>query len=106
MAFGRKLTSSIGTTPTVCSNAVPNGKTHVIHGLSIANISASPVSATVTITDGTTTISIVNGINIPAGDTLGVMGMDFKHNLISGDSISVSSSAAASLDVMYSYLEQ
>jgi len=106
MAFNRKLTASIGTGASVVSNTVPAGKTHTIHGLSLANIVGSVIAATVTMTDGTTTINVVKGISIPANDTLSVMGMDFKHNMLPGDSVSVSSDTAASLDVLFSYLEQ
>jgi len=106
MAFNRKLTASIGATPTVVTNTITAGKTHTIHGLTVANITSGAVAATVTMTDGTNTVNIVKGISIPANDSLGVMGMDFKHNLIAGDSISVVSDTAASLDVLCSYLEQ
>jgi len=106
MAFGRVLTAGIGTTATTVSATVPAGKTHTVHGLSLANVTASSVSVTVTISDGTTTISIVKSISIPAGDTLSVMGMEFKHNLAPGDSVQVVSDTASSVDSMYSYLEQ
>ncbi len=106
MAFGRVFTAGIGTTPTVVSATVPAAKTHTVHGLSIANTAATAVAATVTVTDGTTTATVIKGVNIPPNDALGVMGMEVKHNLLTGDSISVSSDTAASLDVTYSYLEQ
>ena len=106
MAFNRKLSVGIGVTPTIVTNTVSLGTTHTIHGLTVANITSGAVAATVTLTDGTDTVNIVKGISIPANDSLGVMGMDFKHNLIAGDSISVVSDTAASLDVLCSYLEQ
>jgi len=106
MAFNRKLTAGIGTGATVVTNTVAANTTHTIHGLTLANVTGSSVAATVTMTDGTTTVNIVKAISIPAGDSLGVMGMDFKHNLITGDSISVLSDTAASIDVLCSYLEQ
>jgi len=106
MAFGRLLTANIGTTPVVVSATVSVGKTHTVHGMTIANTAAAPIAATATITDGTTTSVLAAGMTIPAHDSLGVMGMEFKHNLLPGDSVSVTSDTVSSLDVVYSYLEQ
>jgi len=106
MYFNRKLTAGIGLTPIIVTNPVVTEEAQTIQSLTIANTTAAPAPATITMTDGNIIIHIAKSIIIPAGDSLNVIGPNFNHNLIKGDSISVSSGVPNSLDVLCSYLER
>jgi hypothetical protein len=104
--FTRKVSRNIGTSLTsVGSYTVGAGVQTTVIGLSICNTTASPVTVSATVNDGTNDTYLVKGVGIPVGQSLIPIGGDEKVVLITGDSIKVQSSAATSLDVVMSILE-
>lgn len=104
--FTRRVSRNIGTSlTTVGSYVVGAGVQTTIIGLSVCNTTASPVTVSVTVNDGTNDAYLVKGAGIPVGQSLIPIGGDEKVVLITGDSIKVQSSAATSLDVVMSILE-
>jgi hypothetical protein len=104
--FKRKLSKSIGTSATtVGSYTVPAATTVTVLSLSIANTSNSDITVDVMLNDGSVDHYLNNACSVPMGDSLIVAGGDQKIVLLSGDSIKVQSSIAASVDVVMSILE-
>lgn len=92
-----KVSQNIGTALTAVGGYSP-ANSAIVTGLSVCNTSAAAVNVTVTVYNGTTDTNIVFGSAVPVGGTL-LLGADwFKFNLISGWSMRVKSSAAASVD--------
>lgn len=108
MAFLAKTSRDIGTSATgIGSDATPGaGKTWVIIGMSITNVTDSPVSVTAMLhdpTDGDT--EFLHEFPLPVGETVVPEGSLGKIVLTAGQTIKVQSSAAAALDVIMSVLE-
>ena len=104
--FLRKTSRNIGTSPTVVGTYTVAAATQTTAiGLSLANITTNSVNVTVTHSDGTNTTTIIKNAPIPAGGALVVIGGDQKVVMQTGDSISVTSSAATSIDAYLSILE-
>ncbi len=104
--FKRKLSKSIGTSATtVGSYTVPAATTTTVIGLSIANTSGADITVDVMLNDSSVDHYLNYACSIPTGDSLIVVGGDQKIVLLSGDSIKVQSSDAASVDVVMSILE-
>lgn len=103
----RKATRNIGTSPVkIGSYTVPVGRASTIVGLNIANITDVLISANVYITNSTATLSyIVVNANIPVGSAFVPIGGDQKIILVAGDSISISSSVASSIDATLAIVE-
>ena len=102
----RKTSRAIGTTPTIVDTyVVPAATTATCIGLSLANVSGSAITVTATLTTGATDTHIIKDAPIPAGSTLVVVGGDQRLSMITNDSIEVTSSLAASVDVIMSVLE-
>lgn len=74
-------------------------------GLTIANVSASAITVSATHSDVSADTYIVKDAILPAGGALIVIGGNQKTVMETGDSIKVSSSLAASIDVILSVLE-
>ena len=74
-------------------------------GISVANVTASPVTASVYINDGTNDIYLVKDAPIPAGSALQVLDGGAKVVVQSGDILKVVSSAASSLDIWISTVD-
>ena len=91
--FKNYLLVSSGT----ASNLVvgPAATQTTIIGMSIANITESPILANVTITQGVATLSMVYKAQIPVGSTLVPIGSPQKLVLESGDYVRVQTSGAA-----------
>lgn len=107
MAFKSKPTPSIGVvaSPSVISNTVASGTTHVIVGMSLANVNTSVVTASVKLNkSGGTSSFIVKDAVVPLGGALIPVGADQKVVLEEGDTITAYSSIAASVDAILSYL--
>lgn len=104
--FTRKLSRSIGTSASAIGSYTvgPSTETTVI-GLTLANRTASQVLAKVRLNDGANDTFIVNDAPIPAGSSLVVVGGDQKVVLVTGDSITVESDTASSIDAIMSILE-
>lgn len=76
-------------------------------GMTIANITASPIAANVFISGGTITgnVYLVQSATIAPGGALVPIGGDQKLVLEAGDYLSVNTSVASSADVIVSILE-
>lgn len=113
--------SAVGTTPTTAYQVElggATGKTAIVIGISLANISAAPINVDVQIdrpATGTTAapsddVYLAKDIPIPAGSTLEVMAgqkliLEYKASAGAGDKIVVTSDTASSLDVIVNALE-
>ena len=105
--FTRKLSRLVGTSATtVGSYTVPSSTTTIVVGLSVTNVTASAITATVAILDNAAqTTNLVVTAPISAGSSLIISGGDQKIVLITGDQLQVSSSASTSLDAVMSIME-
>lgn len=104
--FKRYTSRNIGTAPTpVGSYTVGTGKQVTLIGLTVANVSASPVDVTVTLFDGVNSTTIIKAAPVLVGSTLVVAGGEQKVVMEPGDQIRVSSTAASSIDAIVSLLE-
>jgi len=74
-------------------------------GISVANITASAVVASVYINDGSNDIYLVKDVTIPAGSSLQVLDGGAKFVVQSGDALKVISDTASSLDVWVSTVD-
>ena len=113
--------SSVGTAPTTAYQVElggATGKTAIVIGISLANISAALINVDVQIdrqATGTTAapsddVYLAKDIPIPAGSTLEVMAgqkliLEYKASAGAGDKIVVTSDTASSLDVIVNALE-
>lgn len=107
MAFFSKKSRGIGTTFVgIESDATPpSGKTWVVIGMTVCNVSASPVNVTAQVHDASNDTKFLNDFPLPVGETVVPEGSLGKIVLANGDSIQVKSSVATSLDVILSVLE-
>ena len=96
--------NTVGTTP-VTVYTVPALTQSTVIGLTIANVSASPITVTGTITKGGTTTHVVKNAPVPVGTSLVLFGGDQKLVLEASNSFAVTSSAAVSADCIVSVLE-
>ena len=104
--FTRKLSRGVETTAAaVGSYTVAANTTVVIVGLTVTNISGSAITANVFINDGAANTSVVTNAPISSGASLVPIGGDQKIILLTGDSLYVQSSAAASIDAILSIME-
>ena len=103
-SFKNAVASAVGTVSTDVYSAPALTSTTVI-GLSLANITVSNITASVTLTKGGTTVYIVKSAPIPIGGALVLFGGDQKLVLEAGNKFSVTSSLATSVDVVVSVLE-
>jgi DNA-binding beta-propeller fold protein YncE len=99
MAFQRHLAISVGTTPFIVQT-VAAGQEAVLIGINLSNTTASQINVTVKLAG----VSLITDGAIPAGSALSPL--DGKVILKAGDTVVVTSSAAASCDVIVSALEQ
>ena len=74
-------------------------------GISVANITASSVVASVYINDGSNDIYLVKDAPIPSGSALQVLDGGAKFVVQSGDALKVVSDTASSLDVWVSAVD-
>ena len=99
MAFNNYTAASIGTSP-VTVHTVASGEEAVTIGLNAANVSASQIAVDVQVAG----VYLIKGVPIPANSAISVL--DGKIVLEAGDTVVVTSDAAASADVVLSVLEQ
>lgn len=76
-----------------------------IIGMTIGNITTSPISANVTVTSGGTTYFMLQSATISNGGALVPIGGDQKLVMEAGDYMQVQTSGANSADVIVSVLE-
>ena len=103
--FKSTITANIGTSETA-SYTAPASTTTTIIGFTVSNTTINQVHVDVRFRkSGGTFAYMVKGAPIPVGGSLVVVGGDQKVVLETGDSIRVTSSAAASVDTIASVLE-
>ena len=107
MAFKSKATPNIGTSgsPTVVSDTVGTGATHVIVGLSLATTGTAMVTASVKLNkSGGTSVFLIKDAIIPLGGAFVPVGSDQKVVLEAGDTVTAYASQANAVDAALSYL--
>lgn len=105
-AFKRKLSRSVGVTPTIVgAYTVPSATQVTVIGLVVSNTSVASVLVDVTVYDGANDTHLVKSCPIPAGGSVIVVGGDQKLVLEVGDSVRIKSDTATSIDAVMSILE-
>ena len=100
--FRRYTNNNVGTSAVTSFTA--NSYDTVI-GISVANITASAVNASVFINDGTNDIHLIKDAPIVPGSALQVLDGGAKFVVESGDALKVVSDTAASLDAWVSVVD-
>jgi hypothetical protein len=100
--FKNYASQAVGTSPVTIVTA--STSTTVI-GLTVANIVASTITTSITVTSGATTYYLVKDAVVPVGGALVPIGGDQKLVLETGDLLRVTTSVASSADVICSVLE-
>lgn len=103
--FKNRTLRSVGTSPVDVGAVVASSTQTTLIGMTVANITSSVISVTVTVNDGSNTTHIVKEAPIPTGGSLVVLGGDQKVVLMTGDKVIVTSNTASSADVIMSFLE-
>ena len=102
--FKNFLSKSVGTSPATIYTCPSATQTTVI-GLSVANITASPITTDVYLTSSAVDYYLIKSGVVPVGGALVVVGGDQKVVLEAADELKVVTSAATSGDVIASVLE-
>lgn len=105
MAFKNFQTRDIGTSETAVTTTPSAGYSQVVLGMTICNISASPVSVDAYVKNGANLTRFLKGFPLPVGEAVVPQGMLGKQVLLNGDTICVLSDTATSLDVNVSVTE-
>jgi hypothetical protein len=100
--FRRYTSNNIGTAAATLFTA---DSYDTVVGISVANITASDVTASVYINDGTDDIYLIKDAPIPSGSALQVLDGGAKFVVESGDALKVISDTASSLDVWVSTVD-
>jgi hypothetical protein len=100
--FRRYTSNDVGTSPATLFTA--NSYDTVV-GISVANVTASAVTASVYINDGTNDIYLIKDAPIPAGSALQVLDGGAKFVVQNNDALKVVSDTASSLDVWVSTVD-
>jgi hypothetical protein len=105
--FKNKTVTGIGTSANSVYTA-GSGVTATIVGLTCANITTSDCKVSVQVTDTSASVTshVVKNAPVPTEGSLIVAGGNQKIVLETGDILKVTASAASSIDVMLSILEQ
>ena len=100
--FRRYTSNDVGTS---AATLFTSDSYDTVVGISVANITASAVVASVYINDGSNDIYLVKDVTIPAGSSLQVLDGGAKFVVQSGDVLKVISDTASSLDVWVSTVD-
>ena len=100
--FRRYTSNDVGTSAATLFTA---DSYDTVVGISVANVTASAVTASVYINDSTNDIYLVKDVTIPAGSALQVLDGGAKFVVQSGDALKVVSDTASSLDVWVSTVD-
>jgi hypothetical protein len=100
--FRRYTSNNVGTAAATLFTA---DSFDTVVGISVANITASAVTASVYINDGSNDIYLIKDAPIPAGSALQVLDGGAKFVVQSGDALKVISDTASSLDVWVSTVD-
>jgi len=101
--FTSYMNKDVGTSPATVVTVGASTQTTII-GLSFANTTGSPITASAYITRSAVDYYLIENATVPVGSTLVVVGGDQKTVLITGDALNVVTSATASADVITSVL--
>ena len=100
--FRRYTSNNVGTAAATLFTA---DSYDTVVGISVANITASAVTASVYINDGSNDIYLIKDAPIPSGSALQVLDGGAKFVVQSGDALKVISDTASSLDVWVSTVD-
>nr|BAR16365.1 virion structural protein [uncultured Mediterranean phage uvMED]BAR16448.1 virion structural protein [uncultured Mediterranean phage uvMED]BAR37655.1 virion structural protein [uncultured Mediterranean phage uvMED] len=100
--FRRYTSNDVGTSAATLFTA--NSYDTVV-GISVANVTASAVNASVYINDGSNDIYLVKNAPVPAGSSLQVLDGGAKFVVQASDALKVVSDTASSLDVWVSTVD-
>ena len=100
--FRRYTSNDVGTSAATLFTA---DSYDTVVGISVANVTASAVVASVYINDSSNDIYLVKDVSIPAGSALQVLDGGAKFVVQSGDALKVVSDTASSLDVWVSTVD-
>lgn len=100
--FKNYAAADVGTS---ASSVVTASTTTTVIGMTIANVTASPITASVYLTLGGSDYYIVKDAVVATGGSLVPIGGDQKVVLETGDVLKVVTSASSSADVVVSVLE-
>ena len=100
--FRRYTSNDVGTSAATLFTA---DSYDTVVGISVANVTASAVVASVYINDGANDIYLIKDAPIPSGSALQVLDGGAKFVVQSGDRIYVQSDTASSLDVWVSTVD-
>ena len=103
--FRRYTANNVGTSATAIPTAAAFDSFDTIVGISVANVTASSVNASVYINDGTNDIHLIKDAPIPSGSALQVLDGGAKVVVQSGDILKVVSNTASSLDTWISTVD-
>jgi hypothetical protein len=101
--FTSYMNKDVGTSAATVVTVGASTQTTII-GLSFANTTTSPITASAYITRSGVDYYLIENATVPVGSTLVVVGGDQKTVLITSDALKVITSAAASADVITSVL--
>ena len=101
--FTSYLNKNVGTSAATVVTVGSSTQTTII-GLSFANTTTSPITASAYITRSGTDDYLITNATVPVGSSLVVVGGDQKTVMITGDALKVVTSAASSADVITSVL--
>lgn len=100
--FKNYVSQQVGTS---AATIVTASTATTVIGMTVANVTASPITVSVYIVVSSDTYYLVKDATVPVGGSLVPIGGDQKLVLENGDSLRVISSAATSADVIASVLE-
>jgi len=101
--FTSYMNKDVGTSAATVVTVGSSTQTTII-GLSFANTTTSPITASAYITRSAVDYYLIENATVPVGSSLVVVGGDQKTVMITGDALKVVTSAAASADVVTSVL--
>ena len=101
--FTSYANKDVGTSPASVVTVGAGTQTTVV-GMSVANTSASPITASAYFTRSAVDYYLIKSATVPVGSSLVLVGGDQKVVLVASDVLKVVTSAAASADVVTSVL--
>jgi hypothetical protein len=101
--FTSYVNKNVGTSPATVVTVGASTQTTII-GLSFANTTTSPITASAYITRSAVDYYLIKDAVVPVGSSLVVVGGDQKTVMITSDALKVVTSAASSADVVTSVL--
>ena len=100
--FRRYTSNDVGTSAATLFTA---DSYDTVVGISVANVTASAVVASVYINDSSNDIYLVKDVSIPSGSALQVLDGGAKYVVQTGDALKVVSDTASSVDVWVSTVD-